>query len=56
MTDLNQDLLQFDAVIGAALKGVPLPEAVTLITGEPEKWDGLLARVLESFRDLELVE
>lgn len=48
------DLDAFDAVMGAAIKGVPLAEAVTLITGAPEQWDGLLDRVLHSFGDLEV--
>lgn len=51
----ERDLLQFSAVMGAALKGVPMHEAVTAITGQPEEWDGLLDRVIESFGDLELV-
>ena len=48
------DLHAFDAVMGAAIKGVPLAEAVTLITGAPEQWDGLIDRVLHSFGDLEV--
>ena len=47
------DLDAFHAVMGAAIKGVPLAEAVALITGAPEQWDGLLDRVLHSFGDLE---
>ena len=52
-TDRDMDL--FAAVMGAALKGVPMQEAVTKITGQPDEWDGLLDRVIESFADLELV-
>ena len=52
-TDCDMD--QFAAVMGAALHGVPLQEAVTKITGQPEEWDGLLNRVIESFGDMELV-
>ena len=48
------DLDAFEAVMGAVNKGVPLDEAVTLITGAPEQWDGLLDRVLHSFGDLEV--
>lgn len=54
--ELLQDLLQFEGVIGAAIKGVPLEEAVTLITGAPEQLDDLLARVIDSFKNVELVE
>jgi hypothetical protein len=51
-----RDLDLFQAVIGAAIKGVPLEEAVTLITGAPEQWDDVLARVIDSFKNVELVE
>ena len=54
MPDLNAELLQFEAVMGAKERGIPLPEAVAFITGKPDEWNGLVQRVLDSFSDLEL--
>ena len=50
------DHLQFEAVMGAAIKGVPMNEAVTLITGQPKQWDALVERVIDSFGDLEIID
>ena len=50
------DCLKFEAVLGASIKGVPMNEAVTLITGQPEQWNALVERVIDSFGDLELVD
>lgn len=50
----DQDFLQFQAVLGASIKGVPLDEAVTKITGNPNDWSALVDRVLYSFGDLEV--
>ena len=50
----GQEILQFEAVLGAAIKGVPLGEAVSKITGSPIEWDGLVERMLSSFGDLEV--
>jgi hypothetical protein len=54
MVDLNTERLQFEAVMAAKARGIPLPEAVAFITGEPDEWNGLVQRVVDSFSDLEL--
>jgi hypothetical protein len=53
MPDLNAELLQFEAVMAAKERGIPL-EAVAFITGKPDEWNGLVERVVDSFSDLEL--
>ena len=50
----EQEFLQFEAVLGAAIKGVSLGDAVSKITGSPNEWDGLVERMLYSFGDLEV--
>ena len=54
MSDLSTELLQFEAVMSAKERGIPLPEAVACITGEPDEWHGLVQRVVNSFSDLKL--
>ena len=50
----EKDLLLFEGVLGAVGKGVPLEEAVELITAAPGQWNPMVDRVLESFGQLEV--